>query len=178
MTSFPRAGRPLRRTAPPQSAVAAPNGTMNQRRLALAALVLLLLCAIAPSSSASPGQDPAPAATPAPSGVEVVWTGLEKRADGSFREVPLAAKNAEELRKELARVEVEIDVQHELERALRSLENLALLASRAGYAERMDVLVEVALARAELLAQLGREPEALDALEHLFPRKDARLEAG
>jgi HEAT repeat protein len=95
---------------------------------------------------------------------ESVWTGRVQDADGKMQEVPMPATYAQDLRKELAQIQVSIDVERKLEEARSKLDDLAIRATRVGYAGRKEVLIEIALARSTLLEALGKPDDALKAL--------------
>jgi len=98
-----------------------------------------------------------------------VWSGQKKAADGSVSEVPLPADAAKEFRKELAAIQVQIDVDGALPAALTPLGELALRASRRGYAQRQDVLVEIAVVAVDALERTGNKRAALLAATHVLP---------
>ena len=123
-----------------------------------------LLC----SGAMAQAQEPAPASL-AKAQVEYrVWSG--KLEDGTkLREVPLSAAAAAEFRKELAQIQVAIEVDRDFQGALKGLNDLATRASRSGYANRLEVLVEVALARADVLEMLNSIPFAQLAATQVLP---------
>ncbi len=93
-----------------------------------------------------------------------VWTGRVRGDDGQFHETSASATYARDLRGELARIQVAIDVEHKLDEARNQLDDLAIRATRRGYEGRKDVLVEIALARASLFEALNRPADARQAL--------------
>jgi HEAT repeat protein len=110
-----------------------------------------------------------------------VWTGRVRGDDGQFHETQASAAFARDLRGELARIQVAIDVEHKLPEARKLLDDLAIRATRRGYEGRKDVLVEIALARANLFVALEQPADARKALTSVLvnqsiPPRSAKYE--
>lgn len=97
-----------------------------------------------------------------------VWTGRVREADGKWTPVTPAKEYAQQLRKQLAAIQVSIDVDRKFEEARTKLNELAMRATLRDYDDRSAVLVEVALARAALLQKLGDSKAASDATKSVL----------
>lgn len=95
---------------------------------------------------------------------DLIWTGRVRGDDKQLHQVPPSPTYAADLRKELAQIQVSIDVDRKLDEARASLDDLAIRATRRGYEDRKDVLIEIALARAKLLETLGKIHDARQAV--------------
>lgn len=84
-----------------------------------------------------------------------VWTGRVRTADGALREESLGAEHGARLSKEIAAIRVKINVDRKLDEARADLVDLSIRASRGGYAERNQVLIDLVLAEIELAAANG-----------------------
>lgn len=133
-------------------------------------------------------------ATPA---VRYTWTGTTLGANGSFGEPPDIAitvtkhgdksvttranprQRAEEHLTELARIELSIDVDRELDQARARLDELWVRAARKReYDGRFEVLERIALARAQLAKQRAGDEAALAELLSLLPDERVKTALG
>ena len=118
-----------------------------------------------------------------------MWTGVRIR-EGKREGKAVSAMNEAELRdakrsdpagalaKELAEIRLLADVDRKVEEASKRLEDLWIRASwELDYPGRLDVLVSVAKARAELFAKLGRGDDATKAVSRLLPDEAAKRAA-
>lgn len=125
----------------------------------------------------------------APAQDRYMWTGVRIR-DGKREGKAVSAMNEAEMRdlkrsdpagalaKELAEIRLLADVDRKVEDASKRLEDLWIRASWAlEYPGRLDVLVSVAKARAEIFAKLGRAEEATKAVSRLLPDEAAKRAA-
>jgi HEAT repeat protein len=98
-----------------------------------------------------------------------VWTGGVIDKSGTRHEEGLTKTYARDLRKKLAAVRVTVDVDRKLDEAAEASLQLWIRATRPGYPERNDVLVEALLLRAKILLAQNRGPAALAELNAVFP---------
>jgi HEAT repeat protein len=141
-------------------------------------------------------------ATPAPEvvvedGPRYVWTGVRIGDDGARVEAspsqgesaatngePRAQRTnpratAEAHLKELAAIQLSIEIDRKLDEASTRLDELWVrAASRTAYVARFDVLQSIALARSALEERRGRKDAALAAVEHLLPGEAIRAALG
>lgn len=81
-----------------------------------------------------------------------------------------AAARAQEFEQGIAEAQLLLEVERDPAAALAQLEGLAASAADpAGFAGQAQVLASLAVTRAQLLAQLGRQPEARAALRAVLP---------
>jgi hypothetical protein len=108
-----------------------------------------------------------------------VWTGRVIDKSGTRHEEGLTKTYARDLRKKLAAVRVTVDVDRKLDEAAEASLQLWIRATRPGYPERNDVLVEALLLRAKILLAQNRGPAALAELNAVFPERslDVRFRA-
>jgi hypothetical protein len=118
-----------------------------------------------------------------------VWSGVKTengnptgtRIDPQDRkawEAQHAGGHAERYRQELANIQLSIDVSRDFDEALKKLDDLHVRAAWAlDYDGRMNMLVEIAAARAALLAKLGKSEDALRATNALLLDESAKQAA-
>jgi HEAT repeat protein len=99
----------------------------------------------------------------------VVWTGRVSDASGAMREDALTETYAKDLRKKLADTRLLVDVDRKLDEAAAASLELWIRATRAGYPERKDVLVEALVLRARVLQAQNRGGSAAAELKAVFP---------
>ena len=137
-----------------------------QCAFALALSVLGSAAPIAPEPTVSPvvaavasSQDVSPAAT-----VPLVWSGRVSDGAGGFKDEPLSKTHARDLLQKLAALRVQIDVERKFDATAQPLEDLWIRATRPGYPERKDVLVEILLVRAGVVSKTGSAAQAAEDL--------------
>lgn len=104
-------------------------------------------------------QDVPPAAT-----VPLVWSGRVSDGAGGFKDEPLSKTHARDLMQKLAALRVQIDVERKFDATAQPLEDLWIRATRPGYPERKDVLVEILLVRAGVASKTGSAAQAAEDL--------------
>ncbi len=143
---------------------------MKTNLLCIVALAGLTLATLSPCARAVAQETPAAQSAAPALSQDVIWWGRTRQEDGSVAEEPLSPTLAKDLRKKLASVQVALEVERNFDEALRELRFLSLSASRRGYAERKDLVIELALARAGVLSKLGQNELAIETLDHVFRR--------